>query len=133
MYPPTHPGERSLDFTDAVHRLAQMIPSGQVLSYGDIAELLGTGGARQVGKAMQLGDQDVPWWRVIRADGLITESLLEAAQRAWDREATARRGRRVDMTRARWQPDPKHWADIEQLARACGSTKLSGAHDGMGP
>ena len=53
---------RVLDVVDA-------IPSGQVMSYGDIAEYLGSGGPRQVGKVLATYGGGVAWWRVIHSDG----------------------------------------------------------------
>lgn len=109
-----------------------MIPSGRVLSYGDIAELLGSGGARQVGKAMAQPGVERPWWRVIRSDGTITEALSEQAAQRWVEEQTPRRGDRVDMSRARWQPSHEQWHDIERLAASLGTAKLSVENDEMG-
>lgn len=43
-------------------------PVGCVASYGDIGERIGAG-PRQVGRAMSLLDEGVPWWRVVYADG----------------------------------------------------------------
>ncbi|MFH9392827.1 MGMT family protein [Streptomyces sp. NPDC017413] len=96
--------ERVLDVTD-------LIPPGRVMTYGDIAEWLGEGGPRQVGRVMALYGSAVPWWRVVRSDG----TLLPAHElRALDhyraegtplREASHRaEGHipRIDMRRARW-------------------------------
>ena len=37
------------DFAESVLRIVDQIPEGMVLAYGDIAEMLGHGGPRQVG------------------------------------------------------------------------------------
>ena len=92
------------DFEAAVHAVVRSIPAGRVMSYGDVAEYLGRGGARQVGAVMASSDGELPWWRVMRADGSPPpghESECLAAQRA---EATPMRadGTRVDMHTARW-------------------------------
>jgi alkylated DNA nucleotide flippase Atl1 len=92
------------DFDEAVQAVVRRIPPGRVMSYGDVAEYLGTGGPRQVGAVMSRGGGDLPWWRVIRADGSPPaghETECLAAQRA---EGTPMRddGTRVDMRRARW-------------------------------
>ena len=92
------------DFDEAVHDVVVTIPPGKVMSYGDIAEYLGAGGPRQVGAAMSRSAGDVPWWRVVHADGSPPpgkESECLAHHRA---EATPLRadGSRVDMRRARW-------------------------------
>ena len=96
--------ERPDDFEAAVHAVVWSIPAGRVMSYGDVAEYLGRGGPRQVGAVMASSDGELPWWRVIRADGSPPpghETECLAAQRA---EGTPMRpdGSRVDMRRARW-------------------------------
>ena len=56
-------------FDERVLRVVEVIPPGRVMSYGDVAEYLGEGGPRQVGQVMSRGTGDLPWWRVIHADG----------------------------------------------------------------
>ncbi|MFD7511426.1 MGMT family protein, partial [Streptomyces sp. NPDC059853] len=65
----TSSAHRLPDYADRVLTAAERIPPGRVMTYGDIAELLGSGGPRQVGRAMALYGGTVPWWRVVRADG----------------------------------------------------------------
>lgn len=93
--------ERFDDFTEAVLDVVERIPPGKVLAYGDIAEYLGAGGPRQVGRVMALHGGAVPWWRVVHADG--TPALKEGrAVAALREDDTPMRGERVDMHRARW-------------------------------
>jgi alkylated DNA nucleotide flippase Atl1 len=66
------------DFAARVLDVVEAIPPGQVMSYGDVAEFLGEGGPRQVGRVMALWGGGVPWWRVVHADG----SLLAGHERA---------------------------------------------------
>ncbi|WP_035775377.1 MGMT family protein, partial [Arthrobacter sp. H5] len=61
--------EPVIDYQEAVLEVVRLIPSGHVLSYGDIAEILDHGGPRQVGAVMAACGADVAWWRVIRAGG----------------------------------------------------------------
>lgn len=58
----------STDIVAEVREAVAAIPSGCVASYGDIAQWIGTS-PRQVGRAMGLLDEGVPWWRVVHADG----------------------------------------------------------------
>lgn len=90
------------DYADAVLTAVEEIPSGRVVSYGDIAEHLGTGGARQVGRVMALYGAAVPWWRVIRADGRPASGLEGEALSRLRAEGVAVRNGRVDLTSARW-------------------------------
>jgi len=57
-------------FRDAVVAVLTAIPLGEVLSYGEVAAEAGyPGAARAVGNLLQSGDLDVPWWRVVAANG----------------------------------------------------------------
>jgi alkylated DNA nucleotide flippase Atl1 len=88
--------------------IAEAIPPGRVMSYGDIADYLGAGGPRQVGRVMALWGGGVAWWRVVHADGsLLAGHEREAAARYAGegtpvRAAAGGRPGRVDMRRARW-------------------------------
>jgi alkylated DNA nucleotide flippase Atl1 len=95
------------DFAEAVLGIVDQIPAGMVLAYGDIAELLGKGGPRQVGLVMSRYGSSVTWWRVTRVTGDVAPFLQDEARAHWRAEGTAMvgsplAGQRVDMTRARW-------------------------------
>lgn len=97
------------DFAASVLDVVDSIPPGRVMSYGDIAEFVGQGGPRQVGRVMATYGGGVPWWRVIHSDGTPPPGHEVAALKRYQAEGTPlRSGRdpvRVDMRRARW-PDP---------------------------
>ncbi len=57
------------EYVDAVLAVIAAIPAGRVMSYGAIAEVVGRAGPRQVGRVLALHGSDVPWWRVVHADG----------------------------------------------------------------
>lgn len=105
------PGELT-DYAGRVLDVAETIPRGLVMSYGDIAEYLGEGGPRQVGRVMALWGGGVAWWRVIHADGSLLAGHERAALARYREEDTPMRldgdGKpsRVDMRRARWTPAP---------------------------
>ncbi len=103
------PGRPALDdFTSRVLDLAESIPSGRVMSYGDIADYLGEAGPRQVGRVLALWGGGVAWWRVIHADGSLLAGHEQAALSHYVAEGTPLRPApdgnpgRVDMRRARW-------------------------------
>ena len=56
-------------FVEAVLAVVDDIPRGCVATYGDVAAILGSRGARAVGQVMARYGSDVPWWRVVRAGG----------------------------------------------------------------
>ena len=78
------------------------------MSYGDVAEYLGQGGPRQVGRVMALWGGSAPWWRVVHADGSLVRGHERAAIERYRAEGTPLRRTpdgppsRVDMRRARW-------------------------------
>jgi alkylated DNA nucleotide flippase Atl1 len=96
------------DYAARVLDVADSIPAGYVMSYGDIAEYLGEGGPRQVGRVMALWGGGVPWWRVVHADGSLLSGHEREALRHYKRERTPLRSGsdgsqpRLDMRRARW-------------------------------
>ena len=67
------------DFIEAVLSVVEQIPAGRVCTYGDVAELVGRGGPRNVGHVMSTHGGAVPWWRVIRADGRPVAGLQSTA------------------------------------------------------
>jgi alkylated DNA nucleotide flippase Atl1 len=95
------------DYTGRVLDAVDSIPAGQVMSYGDVAEMLGEGGPRQVGRVMALWGGGVAWWRVVHADGSLLAGHERAALARYEAEGTPLRGRedgglpRIDMRRAR--------------------------------
>jgi alkylated DNA nucleotide flippase Atl1 len=101
--------ERVLDVTDA-------IPPGHVLSYGDIAEYLGQGGPRQVGRVMALWGGGAAWWRVVHANGSLLAGHERDALAHYREEGTPLRCAAdgspagIDMRRARW-PGPAQERD----------------------
>ena len=99
------------DYAERVLEVAERIPPGRVMTYGDVAEWLQQGGPRQVGRVMALYGAPVPWWRVIRADGILLPGHEQAALARYRAEGTPLReaGRaadghlpRIDLRRARW-------------------------------
>ena len=58
------------DYRERVFRVVRMIPRGHVMTYGQIAEILGEGYTpRTVGFVMHSSNDKTPWHRVINAQG----------------------------------------------------------------
>ena len=58
------------DYRERVFRIVRMIPAGRVMTYGQIAEILGEGYTpRTVGFVMHSSNDKTPWHRVINAQG----------------------------------------------------------------
>jgi alkylated DNA nucleotide flippase Atl1 len=96
------------DYASRVLEVTESIPPGRVMSYGDVAEYLGQGGPRQVGRVMSLWGGGVTWWRVVHADGSLLAGHEQEALRSYRAERTPLRPPgpsglpRIDMRRARW-------------------------------
>jgi alkylated DNA nucleotide flippase Atl1 len=97
------------DFVSRVLAVVETIPSGRVMTYGDVAAAIGSRAARAVGQTMAYYGSDVPWWRVIRASGhpavdhesqALEHFRAESTPLAWSTSGVFR----VDLRRARWTP-----------------------------
>lgn len=120
---PSRSGDGPRRFDRAVHRLVGQIPRGQVVTYGQLAALLGAPrAARAVGSAMKRCPPGLPWQRVINAGGgislranlgaMVTQRIL------LEREGVAFHRGRVDLGRYRWAgPGRPAHLDLRMLGR----------------
>lgn len=96
------------DFVDHVLEVVRAIPSGRVMTYGDVAATLGSRAARAVGQIMARYGSDVPWWRVIRASGRPPVGHEHRALAFYRTEGTPLKGSdddyRVNLSAARYRP-----------------------------
>jgi alkylated DNA nucleotide flippase Atl1 len=88
----------------AVLDVVDRIPEGSVMSYGDVAACAGLGSARYVGHVLARFGHEVPWHRVVMADGSFAPHLAPEQAVLLRSESTplAPDGTRVDMDRARF-------------------------------
>lgn len=63
----------------------EQVPSGRVVSYGDIGTVVGVG-PRVVGAVMSRYGAMVAWWRVTNAAGEFPEGLRRRAREHWAEE-----------------------------------------------
>ena len=90
------------------------VPAGRVATYGDIAAVAGAPSARLVGKVLAEDGHDLPWQRIIRADGTPAPHLAERQLELLRAEGVLAQGVKVDLRRYRWRPEePDH--SVEQL------------------
>jgi methylated-DNA-protein-cysteine methyltransferase-like protein len=81
-----------------VLRRVRSIPEGRVTTYGDVSP----GAPRYAGTVLAAcDDPDVPWQRVVRADGSLAKG--ERQRRLLEAEGVPFTGERVDMREA-WVP-----------------------------
>ena len=133
------------EYVQAVLAVVRLVPAGSAVSYGDVAELLGSGGPRQIGYVMSHHGGSVPWWRILKASGHAPEGHEAEALLLYLEEGTPLLGAfssylrtgegrwRVDLNTARWAPTDNDFDRIdiiaEQLERSL--HRLSVADDGM--
>jgi alkylated DNA nucleotide flippase Atl1 len=73
---------------ERVLRAVELVPAGRVVTYGDLAELVGIG-PRLVGRIMGTWGSGVPWWRVVNANGDLPDFHLARAHEEWRLEGIA--------------------------------------------
>lgn len=90
----------------------RLIPAGRVMTYGDVAEYVGTRAARNVGRILATYDatdddeRPVPWHRVVRADGTCAEPIRAEQLQRLRADGVPITGGRVDLARWRWDGRP---------------------------
>jgi methylated-DNA-protein-cysteine methyltransferase-like protein len=98
-------GDGATTLDEAVLAAVRSIPPGRVLTYGDVAEYVGTRAARNVGRILAGSgehDENLPWHRVVRADGSCAEHIRAEQMQRLRGEGVPFVGGRVDLSRARW-------------------------------
>ena len=103
-------GDPDRDYRERVYRIVRSIPRGRVMTYGQIAEILGEGYTpRTVGFVMHGSDDKTPWHRVINAQGACSTGRIALPSDKQQRMLTAEgvefneRGR-CDLQRYLWIP-----------------------------
>jgi methylated-DNA-protein-cysteine methyltransferase-like protein len=100
-------------YRERVYSIVRRIPRGRVMTYGQIAELLGEGyTARTVGFAMHSSPEGTPWHRVINAQGATSTGRLvlphDKQQRLLEQEGVVfNQSNRCDLQTYLWIPKAK--------------------------
>lgn len=87
---------------ERVREIIAAIPAGRVLSYGDVAARAGLSTPRLVGRILGEDGHDIPWHRVIRADGTPAPHIATRQLELLRAEGVLADGRRVNMRHHRW-------------------------------
>ncbi|GGI72750.1 MGMT family protein [Pseudarthrobacter scleromae] len=134
-----------IEYVEAVLAIVELVPAASAVAYGDVAELLGSGGPRQVGAVMSHYGSGVPWWRILKASGHAPAGHEAEALRHYLAEGTPLLGAyleyqrtgegrwRVDLQAARWAPAEDELDMIDAVAEELERRLhgLSVADDGM--
>lgn len=97
-------------YRERVYKLVRRIPRGRVMTYGQIAEILGDGyTARTIGFVMHGSGDNTPWHRVINARGACSTGRIvlpeDKQQRLLEAEGVEfDKNRRCSLERYVWIP-----------------------------
>ncbi|HEX5118704.1 MAG TPA: MGMT family protein [Pseudonocardiaceae bacterium] len=92
---------------ERIREIIASIPPGSVATYGDIADLAGAPSARLVGRVLSEDGHDLPWQRVLRANGTTAPHLTREQLARLRAEGVLADGERVDLRRYRWVEAPR--------------------------
>lgn len=108
-------------YREKVYEIVRRIPVGRVMTYGQIAEILGEGYTpRTVGYVMHAADtENVPWQRVINSQGACSTEKLTIPHNIQQKILQAEgiiftdKGK-CDLKKYRWFPEDYKTEDDEQ-------------------
>jgi alkylated DNA nucleotide flippase Atl1 len=87
---------------EQIRAVIKAIPPGSVATYGDVAALAGAPSPRVVGRVLSEDGHDLPWQRVLRANGTTAPHLTREQLALLRTEGVLADGERVDLRRYRW-------------------------------
>nr|WP_042189856.1 MGMT family protein [Kibdelosporangium sp. MJ126-NF4]CEL18928.1 DNA-methyltransferase [Kibdelosporangium sp. MJ126-NF4]CTQ95269.1 DNA-methyltransferase [Kibdelosporangium sp. MJ126-NF4] len=87
---------------ERVREVIESVPPGSVASYGDVAAVAGAPSPRLVGRILAEDGHDLPWHRILRADGTPAPHLEEEQLERLRAEGVLADGNRVNMREYRW-------------------------------
>lgn len=110
---PTLPPEHERLYS-RIYAVVRQIPPGKVATYGQIADIVSDCSARVVGYAMAASPDDVPWQRVINAQGKVSPRAdswgTEVQRLRLEEEGIVFDAQhKVDLATVRWAGPPLAW------------------------
>ena len=113
---------------EKIESLVRKVPRGRVITYGQVATLLGMPrAARAVGWTAHFGATDVPWQRVVNRHGRVAPGWpggMAAHAAALDAEGlSVNENWEVDLARYQWLPSPRVAAGLELSPEALESLR----------
>jgi methylated-DNA-protein-cysteine methyltransferase related protein len=118
-------------YRERVYTIVRRIPPGRVMTYGQIAELLGDGYTpRTVGFCMHASPDGTPWHRVLNAQGKCSTGRVvlpqDKQQRMLEQEGVVfDGGARCDLQTYLWIPKTRSQKTAASLYKSKSSTKSS--------
>ena len=129
MKPSEKPKQGNPKYRERVYSLVRRIPPGRVMTYGQIAELLGEGYTpRTVGFCMHSSPDGTPWHRVLNAQGATSTGRLvlphDKQQRMLEQEGVVfNQNNRCDLQTYLFIPKTKTVSDKASLYKNDKSSK----------
>ena len=115
-----HKAKPDQQYRERVYRIVRRIPRGRVMTYGQLAYILGEGYTpRTVGFVMHGADErKTPWQRVINSQGRCSTGRIvlpaDKQQRMLEREGVKfDAGGRCDLETYLWHPDEEKIEKVE--------------------
>jgi methylated-DNA-protein-cysteine methyltransferase-like protein len=88
--------------TERIRAVVSAVPAGSVLAYGDVAARAGLPGrARLVGRILAEDGHDLPWHRILRADGTPSPHIAAEQLARLRAEGVLAKDGRIPMRRYR--------------------------------
>ncbi len=91
------------EHVERVREIVASVPPGRVVTYGDIAAAAGLSSPRTVGWIMRTDSADLPWHRVVPANGRPAAHLAARQLAELQDEGVEIRDGRVDLRTARFE------------------------------
>jgi methylated-DNA-protein-cysteine methyltransferase-like protein len=110
---------------EQIREVIAAIPVGTVATYGDIAALSGAPSPRIVGRVLAEDGHDLPWQRVLRADGTTAPHLTREQLALLRTEGVLADGEKVDLRRYRWS-DASDAVEAAKVAKEADQPGLFG-------
>ncbi|CRK61793.1 DNA-methyltransferase [Alloactinosynnema sp. L-07] len=87
---------------ERVREAVRSIPAGRVATYGDIADIARAPSPRLIGRILSEDGHDLPWHRVLRANGTPAPHLAREQLELLRGEGVLANGEKVDLKEYRW-------------------------------
>jgi methylated-DNA-protein-cysteine methyltransferase-like protein len=134
---PSLPPEHERLYT-RIYTVVRQIPPGKVATYGQVAEIVGDCTARVVGYAMSAAPDDVPWQRVINAQGKVSpraDSWGTEVQRLRLQEegVVFDAAHKINLAEARWAGPSLAWRLEHGFTPSAEDAEPGAAEDNLQP
>jgi methylated-DNA-protein-cysteine methyltransferase-like protein len=91
---------------ERVREVIAAVPAGKVATYGDIAAASGAPSPRLVGRILAEDGHDLPWHRILRANGTAAPHLQHEQLELLRVEGVLAKNDKIDLRTYRWQTEP---------------------------